>query len=356
MKIETKIVTILMCAALALSACNKKLPDTSVEEQQLPVGFSAKSQAVWVKSGETTAMFPYDDFGVWGIARQGTDVYNLWGNTTLAEVLDLEHRIENNITQSATSRVFTPAVPAYWFNGYDYNFLAVAPYDDEGFALTEVVTEEAQTSVTNAKDYLTFTYDMSDKYEDTYTFDLLGAAAQHSVTNGGYKGTQDLTFWHLFTQISIQVLFPNITGTGAVSKLTLVNVDTKASYSIKYNEGATGSTGTLSVLMNQITSPETSLEFSANSPKDDEGRWIAHIVPQNISNIVIKVDYAITEDGKTVYYNDSVSLANSSPAIYNSNDRYNWTLKINPKEPIGFHVQIADWSSEDLGNGGFDIL
>ena len=363
MKFETKTVTLLMCVALALlSSCNKKLPDTPVQEQQVPVGFRAMSQAVWVKSGETDPDKPkfsdiHDDFGVWGIARQEgiQSPYVLWSSNAITKVEEL----------TTDPGVYAPVTAAYWIRDYKYNFLAVAPFEDTGLTLNGITTKETQASATppvqNPVDFMTITYDMSSKYTaGLYTFDLLGAAAETPIISSGHKDSQQLMFWHLFSKLAIKVIFINESGeeitTGhTLTELTIDKVNTKGNFTIQFN-ATEGKTGNLAVAMNQINSDEVTLSFNSSSATDLEGRWIAHIVPQNISDLVINIKYKVTNDGKDTYYHDSISLANSSPAIYNSNDRYNWTLKINPKEPIGFHVQIADWSSEDLGNGGFDIL
>ena len=363
MKFETNIATLLMCTTLALlSSCNKKLPDTPVQEQQVPVGFRAMSQAVWVKSGETDPDKPkfsdiHDDFGVWGIARQEgiQSPYVLWSSNALTKVEEL----------TTDPGVYAPVTAAYWIKDYKYNFLAVAPFEDAGLTLNGITTKETQASTTppvqNPVDFMTFTYDMSSKYTaGLYTFDLLGAAAETQKIESGHKDRQQLMFWHMFAQLSIKVVFENVTG--AVENVSIDGVDTEASFAIKHYTGDTpnpGNTGTLSITMNDLEteSVETSLQFSTGSPVDAEGRWTAHIVPQNITDLAINIKYNVTgTDGKVTYYDDSISLANSSPAFYNPNGRYNWTIKITPKGTIGLKVSISDWGVGDIGTGDFDIL
>ena len=114
MRLEIKTVTILMCVALALSACSKKTITPAVDPQPAEVGFTAASQAVWVKGGETpTTSFPYDNFGVWGIARHQhvESPYILWSTNQLAEVSAPEGTLTN---QETSNVVFTPATAAYW--------------------------------------------------------------------------------------------------------------------------------------------------------------------------------------------------------------------------------------------------
>ena len=355
MKLETKIASLILCLALPLTTACKKTPIPAEDPQPAEIGFTAASQAVWVKSGETsTPSFPHDDFGVWGIARQeGLQTpYVLWGTNSLALV-----------EESSTPGIYSPSSPAYWMKGYKYNFLAIAPFADAGLSSIGITTKEDQLTTIppaeNPVDYMTFTYDMSTKYtgipatETTpaaapdYTFDLLAAAAEQEVKTGGYNTAKELKFWHLFAQLSIKVIFENVTGT--VEALSIEEVDTQASFTIKQNSGSSGNTGTLSIAMNELQSSETELHFNSSSPTDSEGRWTAHIVPQDITDHTINIKYSVVgTDDKVTYYNDSISLGSSSPTFYNSNGRYNWTIKINPKGGIGFNVVISDWNSTNV--------
>ena len=357
MRLETKTVTILMCVALALSACSKKTITPAVDPQPAEVGFTAASQAVWVKGGETPmTSFPYDNFGVWGIARHQhvESPYILWSTNQLIEVSAPEGTSTN---QETSNVVFTPATAAYWLGGYEYSFLAIAPYADAGFTLTGVTTKEDQTSASNPSDFMTVTYDMSSKYASgNYTFDLLGAAAQTSVTTGGYDESQQLVFWHLFSKLAIKVIFVDGDGVevasnnNAVTSLSISNVNPKGSFTIKYITPA-GSMGDLSVVPAADTQAQNkTLEFDAESAKDNEGRWNAHIIPQIISDFVIDVAYNVTgSDGNVTYYDDSISLANSNPSVYAPNGQYNWTIRINPKGGIGFTVDVDQWDEEQIG-------
>ncbi len=342
MRIETKTVTILLCAALALSACSKKTITPAEDPQPAEVGFTASSQAVWVKS---TDSFPHDDFGVWGIARQNDLIYNLWGNGALMDV-----------NQNTTTGYYEPAEAAYWLKGYTYDFLAVAPYEDAGLTFNRVTTKEDQTTADSPSDYMTVTYDMSSKYTaGNYDFDLLGAAAEQAVNAGGYNESQQLIFWHLFSKLAIKVIFVDANGTedqsdnNVVTKLSIRNVNPKGSFAIKYISPA-GSMGALSVVPTPDSQAQNkTLEFDARSEKDSDGRWNANIIPQTITDFVVDVAYNVTEGGKTIYYSDSISLANSTPATYDPNGKYNWTIKINPKGGIGFTVDVDQWDEEQIG-------
>ena len=347
MTLETRTVTLLLCAALAitLGSCSKKTITPAEDPQPAEVGFTASSQAVWVKGGETpTTSFPYDNFGVWGIARQNDLIYNLWGNGALMDV--------NKNTEGS----YVPSEAAYWLKGYTYDFLAVAPYEDAGLTFNRVTTKDDQTTADSPSDYMTVTYDMSTNYASgNYTFDLLGAAAEQAVNTGGYNESQQLIFWHLFSKLAIKVIFVDANGTedqsdnNVVTKLSIRNVNPKGSFAIKYISPP-GSMGTLSVVPTPDSQAQNkTLEFDANSEKDSDGRWHANIIPQNITGFVIDVAYNVTgSDGKVTYYSDSISMTNANPSVYASNSRYNWTIKINPKGGIGLSVEIAEWGEEQI--------
>jgi hypothetical protein len=345
MKLEIRTLIIMLCAALMLTTACKKTPIPAEDPQPSVVDFRASSQATWVKSAFTTFSDYHSDFGVWGIARQDNLIYNLWGNSSLMTV----------VKNAAGS--YVPNEPAYWLNGYTYNFLAVAPHVDAGLSSIRVTTKEDQTASESPSDYMTYTYDMSTNYASgNYTFDLLGAAAEQPVNTSGYNEPQQLFFWHLLSKLSIKVIFVDANGTevtsnnNAVTNLSISNVNPKGNFTLKYIKTA-GSTGNLSVVpVADSQAQSKTIDFDASSAKDENGRWNAHIIPQTISNFVIDIAYNVTgSDGKVTYYNDSISLASSTPATYAPNGQYNWTIRINPKGGIGFTVDVAKWGEEQIG-------
>lgn len=343
-----------MCTTLALlSSCNKKLPDTPVQEQQVPVGFRAMSQAVWVKSGET--MFPYDDFGVWGIARQGSNIYNLWGNDGLSKVEDLEHRVANNITSSTTQRVFTPTEAAYWLKDYDYNFLALAPYNPTGLSNVNFTLAGA-TGNTTGKDYMTFTYDMSSKYsDDIYAFDLLGAAAQSGPVEGGRTDSQSLMFWHLFSQIEIKNIGFATGINGTVTKVVF-KAFPSGQYTISYDNSATNKTATTGVTCQTITkkadnTDAVKAELTFNNPNFSSisTRPLFNIIPQAVQNFELYIDFTIDEETSTAEYQGfKIDLTSQQLTEYEYNGKYNWDITIGTKNAVSFNVvQINDWYTGD---------
>ena len=144
MKTETRTAILLLCAALTLGSCTKKTITPAEDPQPAEVGFTAASQAVWVKSGDDTTTQPkfsdiHDNFGVWGLARQegSQSPYVLWGTNSLTLV-----------EESSEPGIYTPQTAAYWIKDYNYNFLAVAPLTDAGLTLTGITTKEDRRSGT----------------------------------------------------------------------------------------------------------------------------------------------------------------------------------------------------------------
>jgi hypothetical protein len=351
MKFEIKTVTILMYAALALAlgSCTKKTITPAEDPQPAEVGFTASSQAVWVKGGETpTTSFPYDNFGVWGIARQNNLIYNLWGNGALINV------VKN------TAGSYIPNEPAYWLNGYTYNFIALAPHLDAGLRSIRVTTKEDQTASESPSDYMTFTYDMSDKYTGIpasgtssavapdYTFDLLGAAAEQSVNTGGYSTAQNLMFWHLLSQININVSFgADLAGTQIVGEVTgyrLENVVSSGVFELKHKSG------------NEILATCTPSTAEASKTTFSFTETTVHIIPQNVQPINLYLDFVLNkgQSDQATYSDFKISLnvpANAN--AYLPNGRYNWNITIGAKNAITFDIDVTPWqiaTEED----GFD--
>ncbi|MBR4883529.1 MAG: hypothetical protein IKU18_06580, partial [Bacteroidales bacterium] len=253
---EIRILIIMLClGALAIGSCAEHSIEPEAEQPEL-ISFAPMSEATQVKaSTPLPTLYPDYDFGVWGIARESLNSpYILWEANTLTRVTP---RTESTSTGN-TSTSYIPEKDAYWFKGYTYNFIAIAPYNDSGFTLTDVVTKEEQEDATpaveNPTDYITFTYNISNKYTGipadgtnaavapNLTFDLLGAVAEETNNTANRTEAQTLTFWHLFSQININVSFDNLGTdaagnaiTGSVSQMRLYNIDTEANYTITNN-------------------------------------------------------------------------------------------------------------------------
>lgn len=331
MKIETTAQTLLMCALITLSSCTKK-PHTPTEDPQpAEVGFTAVSQAVLTKAPTPLSQY-HNDFGVWGIARQAiNDDYILWDDNDLTQVI-----------KSSTSDVFVPVGDAYWFTGYEYDFIAVAPYTASGIS---------STSINNATNTLTFAYDLSPKYalkgatglqpKDHYQFDLMAAADHTAPIPQNKPSTQNLIFWHLFAKISINVTFVDASGatinTGTVSQMRINKVDTDGTYTVAYDDSQDND---LAVAFTNGTNSNATLTFEGST-------GCAHIVPQTVTDFEMYIDFTLNN---VEYKAFKLNLnAAGNPIYYGYNQSYSWNITIGPKEDIAFKVDVAPWVGDQVG-------
>ena len=344
MKHTIKIVILSLCAALALSACNKRhhTPDTS--DQKIPLSFTAESHDAVVKSA-TKADFPENtDFGVWGVARHSTlaQPYVLWLN-------GMEQVTKN------TDGSYVPATEAYWLKDYTYYFLAVAPYTGG-----PAVTTPAQPSSTST-DELEFTFDMGAKYtQKDYDVDLMAAAATSTVDASHGKGSQSLIFWHLLSKINVNVSFVDASNApianGTVNAIRLSNMLTKADYTIAFDQVPASSTNidyplNVSYVTNQtVKLPGTTpIVLNADNKAGDSWTWIMHVVPQVTKDFDLYLDFTV---GGVSTTNFKVNLSAAGNTVYQPNSQYNWNITINPKT-ITFDVEVNPWV--DGGGSEFPI-
>ena len=353
MKFETKIATLLMCTTLALlSSCNKKLPDTPVQEQQVPVGFRAMSQAAFVKSDPSPLSAYHANFGVWGIARHEgiTSPYILWNANNLTEVV-----------KSATDpNVYVPVTGAYWISGYEYSFLAVAPFNS-GASDININTTSGEV--------LTFNYNIANKYDlrgteglqskDHLEFDLMAAAAKTEKITAVKPTTQGLTFWHLFTRLAINVTFTgwgnDASGnplTGTVTGMRLCNVDSEGTYTISYDESKDNNLS-VNCVPNGNTQQKT-ISFNG-------GTATIHLLPQNIGDFEMYIDFIVgnvtyTDFKLNLNINSTANPNGTNSGEYKYNENYAWNITIGPKEDISFKVEVLPWTSEKVNDNDIEIL
>lgn len=307
-----------------------KHPTPDPAPEKVPVGFIPKSENAAVKSTSKAVSPLSTDFGVWGIARHSDAAihpYLLWDAS-------LERVTKNG-------QYYQPVNPAFWISGYTYNFLALAPYSEE---LAGIVTPVRAAG--NAKDKLTFTYDLASKYSGQtpdYAFDLLGAAATSTVDANHDRGALEITFWHLFAQINLKVSFVDANGTpaeGTVHKMSLRNIDTDATYTISLGNDNSLDVGCVSGTLN----PQT-VELNGAT-------GTVHIIPQQITGFELYLDY--TRDNVS-YQDFKINLnVSGNQTYYGSNESYNWNIVISPKEDISFKVEVAEWESDAVSGGGLD--
>ena len=325
-----------LCAVLALTTACKKTPIPAEDPQ--PVGFTATSQVV---TRTTTPLSQHHtDFGVWGIAREGiNNDYILWDDNELTQVI-----------KSSTSDDYIPVSNAYWFAGYEYDFIAVAPYTASGIT---------STSVNNATNTLTFAYDLAPKYalkgtaglapKHHYQFDLMAAADHTGPVPASKKTAQNLLFWHLFAKITVNVTFADAAGTpvntGTVSQMRLCNVDTDGIYAVSYDDRQENN---LSVTFANGTNSNATLTLEGST-------GCFHIVPQTVTGFEMYIDFTLNN----VEYKDYQLNLNivGNPTYYAYNDNYNWNITIGPKAVIDFAVTLADWDEDTVGDdNGITII
>lgn len=324
----TRIVILSLCAALILGSCTKKHHQPA-EPLKAPLEFTAVSQNSALKSGATKATTPlsevYSDFGAWGIARQEGNAtpYILWESNAMSQVV------------KSTDNTYVPVADAYWLTGFAYNFIAVAPYTGGVSGLDVANSVDTQTG----KDAITFTFDQGAKYTaGDFDFDLMGAAAATDAITTK-PTTQNLTFWHLFSQININVSFVDANGTavstGTVSQMRLCNVKSKADYTLTF-----GGANNLSVACGSHTDNKT-ISLSGSSAT-------VHILPQSITGFELYLDFTL--DGAA--FNDFKVNLNTAghPTTYNWNEVYNWNIIIGPKADISFSFTVLPWVGDPVGD------
>lgn len=338
---------------MILTSCdrNRHTPDPGA--QGVPISFSALSQEAPVKADDLSDY--HEDFGVWGIARYKDD--------TKPDYIPWLVNKQNQMCKVSSQGV--PETGGYWFSGYTYNFIALAPYD-LGTSATLTFTEETATS----NDALTLAFSMADKYAASdFAYDLMGAVGEKTVAEAKNARSQPLVFWHLLAKIRIKVSFANLpTGsTGSVTGLRLHKVATERTYSITdvISEVNTAPENAFKVTYDTTTDGQQPMTITLDSNDmltvndSEEGNYqykILHIIPQSIGDFELDLDFKIG-DVQTNSYKLNLDaakyMANSeTPVVYYHNQWYNWNITITPKG-IAFDVTVALW--EDATDDEFDF-
>ena len=351
MKHIVKIAFLMLGAVMILTSCdrNRHTPDPGA--QGVPISFSALSQEAPVKAGESTLNV---DFGVWGIAR--------YKDKTKPEYIPWLVNNEGKMAKVSSQGV--PETGGYWFSGYTYNFIALAPYDLGTSTLT--FTEETPGS----NDALTLEFSMADKYEASqFDYDLMGAVGEQTVADAKNAVIQKLIFSHLLAKIRINVRFAELANgtTASVTGLRLHEVATERTYTITdvnkafSVEYATNTTGQTPKTMT-ITLDNTDADNKLNDMiigKDSQNRdcqyKIVHIIPQSIGDFELDLDFKIG-DVQTNNYKLNLKAAkydkDGNAVKYFHNQWYNWNITITPKG-IAFDVTVALW--KDAEGDEFDF-
>ena len=353
MKHIVKIAFLMLGAVMILTSCdrNRHTPDPGA--QGVPISFSALSHEAPVKA----SAFPENsDFGVWGIARYKDD--------TKPDYIPWLINKENKMAKVSSQGV--PETGGYWFSGYTYNFIALAPYD-LGISTTLTFTEETATS----NDALTLAFSMADKYAASdFAYDLMGAVGEKTVAEAKKAGSQPLVFWHLLAKIRIKVSFANLpTGsTGSVTGLRLHKVATERTYSITdvISEVNTAPENAFKVTYDTTTDGQQPMTITLDSNDmltvndSEEGNYqykIVHIIPQSIGDFELDLDFKIG-DVQTNGYKLNLDAAkydkDGNAVKYFHNQWYNWNITITPKG-IGFDVTVTPWDDATGNNSDFEF-
>ena len=339
MKHIVKIAFLMLGAVMILTSCdrNRHTPDPGA--QGVPISFSALSQEAPVKADDLSDY--HEDFGVWGIARYKDDTkpdYTPW----------LVNK-QNQMCKVSSQGV--PETGAFWFSGYKYNFIALAPYD----LGTPTLSFTPETPASN--DALSLAFSMADKYAASdFDFDLMGAVGEKTVAEAKNAGSQSLVFWHLLAKLRINVIFGGVTN-ASVTGLRLHNVATERSYSItdvngvfdvNYVTTTDGQTPVTLTLDNTDESTENDMIADKDKQNRDCQYKELHIIPQSIGDFELDLDFKIG-DVQTNGYKLNLDAAKytttdgvKTPVVYRHNQWYNWNITITPKG-IGFNVTVTPW-------------
>lgn len=336
--------TVSICALFALATgCNKVHIDNNGNDRKLLL-FSAESEENLTQNSTkaTYSALPYEDFGVWGIARRDDgieqDPYILWRENSLIQV---------NKNSSGTSEIYEPSSAAYWFSNHTYHFIAVAPFDIDATDVNVITKEENSSS---GPDALEFKYSIAGKYTaNDYDFDLMGAVAMSEVNVAAtHSSSQDIVFKHLFSQINMNVYFKdgNKTIDGSVQKIRIRNVSTQGEYNITFdNDNSLIVTCTADQPVNQ------EIVFTSETEDGLAFRQTLHILPQDVSKFELYLDFKIGSGAEALTMNDfkvNLSTANNTPSFYDYNQSRNWNITISPKASISFTIDVAKWVDSNV--------
>ena len=346
MKHIVKIAFLMLGAVMILTSCdrNRHTPDPGA--QGVPISFSALSHEAPVKADDLSEY--HEDFGVWGIARYKDDTkpdYTPW----------LVNK-QNQMCKVSSQGV--PETGAFWFSGYKYNFIALAPYDLGTPTLS--FTPETPTS----NDALTLAFSMADKYAASdFAYDLMGAVGEKTVAEAKKAGSQSLVFWHLLAKLRINVIFSGVTN-ASVTGLRLHNVATERSYSItdvngvfdvNYVTTTDGQTMTITLDNTDADNTLNDMIIGKDSQNRDCQYKIVHIIPQSIKDFELDLDFnidGVQTNGFKLNLESAKYNTDSTPVVYTHNQWYNWNITITPKG-IAFDVTVALW--KDAEGDEFDF-
>ena len=314
-----------LIATLTLTACDRNR-HTPTTPDKSPLSFSALSQTLAVKADDDA--FPHTDFGIWSITTNSEyqQSYVLWESSSLSEVTKND------------SGLFIPASDAYWFSGYTYDFLAIAPWSAAESAAIDKAT-------------CTLTYDLASHYATKkYDFDLMAAVAKTTVGDTKPQN-QALIFWHLLARIDVEVTFVDAAGNalqnqsvGNVSEIRMYNVRTSAGYTISYKSDDEPK-------IEQTTAASSIMEDPVTF-NNEPATLLIH--PQSVSRYEMYMDFELN-GAKFDDFKVALNFPEGTKTDYISNEWYKWNIKIGPKAAVSFTVTVNQWvPSYDFNGDGVE--
>ena len=333
MKHMTYIATLALSAILALTACerNRHTP----EEEKVPLSFSALSQNTPTKADAEEPTFPHADFGVWGYAtKTGQMDYLLWAEKAMSPV--------NKSTGN-----YYPASEAYWFSGYNYNFIAIAPYTAGAEKLSDF-------SVATSHDVLSFSFNMG--YSITNPgVDLMGAIAKTHVYIAKDQEAQRLDFQHLTSKIDIKVKFEQASGEVAlpllpqVTGMRLENVESDAAYSISYVQE-----GKIAISCEIGENSRSEIPLTPTKPSNSEWWTVTtYILPQSVNDFKLYIDFTIGDED---YENFPITLTfPANDRDYGINQWHTWNITLTPSLFVFFEPSVTEWADGGLADEEMDF-
>ena len=335
MKHLHKIAFLPLCAALLLAACDRNRHTPDPDTQKAPISFAAMSQNIPVKAGETALSSIHQNFGIWGYAtREGQMDYLIWEQNSMSPV-----------TYNGSS--FYPDTYAFWLSGYDYNFIAIAPYTDGADRLPPF-------AIGQNKDALSFAYDMSDIYAPSTEgvaprpgINLMGSIAKRQAYKVGEDGVQELVFHRLTSRIDINVKFDYST-TPVITEVRLVNVKANATYALSYSKTGLGIDCTIG------DNSKTTIPLSLT--KSDDGWWrvTLYILPQDVSKFELFMDFTNGNDGYT-NFPITPKFPDGHDTDYSINAWHKWNITLTNELFVFFDASVEDWTDGGMADDEIDF-
>ncbi|MGN0238218.1 MAG: fimbrillin family protein [Lepagella sp.] len=285
----------------------------------------------------------FNKFAVWGLMSKGTQT----GNPFVAV----------DVTKGTDSK-WTYATPVYWENGYNYSFIAVAPYDNDKVKVTAPTEVGTYGSIDFTSDGKT---DLIYDGDGTYATTKVSVPDDHGT---GCPAAIHFTFKHLLSRVKFA--FTNGMDDGSLINVTdikITNVNTKATATLNVDDctwelAADNVPATLD--FGKVILGEGKENFAATDGAKESEHF--YMIPKMSDNQEYEVTFKVTRvhNGVTDTYDHTVKLpvptdgwkAGFSYAFVAKLDANN----VNPDShlcPIVFEAEVKAW--EDFGDNNMTL-